>query len=95
MADLALYYAKKGDSQHAIQYIGQARAIQPSDLQMVYFEAQVYALAGKPPEAMHALSAALQKGYSAEEAQNDPELRSLQGLPEFTKLVRQYSKKSN
>jgi eukaryotic-like serine/threonine-protein kinase len=95
MGDLALYYAKKGDGEHGMQYIQQARAIQPSDLQMLYFEVEVYALAGKAPEAMRALRMALQKGYSPEEAQNDPELRSLQGLPEFTSLVREFTKKTN
>ncbi len=95
MGDLALYYAKKGDSEHAVQYIRQARSIQPSELQFLYFEAQVYALGGKPTEALRALRAAFERGYSPEEAQNDPELRSLQGLSEFTSLTRQYSKKAN
>jgi eukaryotic-like serine/threonine-protein kinase len=95
MGDLALYYAKKGDSAHATQYIRQARTIQPSDLQILYWEAQVNALSGNRAEAFQALQGAFQKGYSPEEAQNDPELRSLQGLPEFTKLISQYSKKSH
>jgi serine/threonine protein kinase/tetratricopeptide (TPR) repeat protein len=95
MGDLALYYAKKGDTAHATQYIRQARSIQPSDLQILYWEAQVYALGGNRAEAFQALQGAFQKGYSPEEAQNDPELRSLQGLPEFTKLISQYSKKSH
>lgn len=94
MGDLALYYAKKGDTAHATQYIRQARSIQPSDLQILYWEAQVYALGGNRAEAFQALQGAFQKGYSPEEAQNDPELRSLQGLPEFTKLISHYSKKS-
>jgi serine/threonine protein kinase/Flp pilus assembly protein TadD len=95
MGDLALYYAKKGDQDHATQYIRQARTIQPSDVQFIYWEAQIYALGGKTPEAFQALRTAFDKGYSPEEAQNDPELRSLQGLPEFSKLISQYSKKSH
>lgn len=87
MGDLALYYAKKGDAEHSVQYIRQARAIQPSDLQLLYSETQVFALAGKQSDALHSLRAAIEKGYSPEEARNDPELRSLQGLPEFAKLV--------
>jgi Flp pilus assembly protein TadD len=87
MGDLALYYAKKGDAVHSVQYIRQARAIEPSDLQLLYSETQVLALAGKQSDALHSLRAAIEKGYSPEEARNDPELRSLQGLPEFARLV--------
>jgi hypothetical protein len=53
----------------------------------------VYALGGKQPEALAALKEAFEKGYSPEEAQNDPELVKLKGLPAFQQLVGQYSKK--
>jgi len=33
---LALYYAKKGDSAHALAYSRQARALDPEDLQLLY-----------------------------------------------------------
>ncbi len=94
MGDLALYYAKKGDPAHAGQYIRQAREIDPSDLQLIYDSAQVNALAGKKEEALAALKEAFEKGYSPEEAQNDPELVTLKGLPEFGKLVSEYGKKA-
>ena len=93
MGDLALYYAKKGDPAHAEQYIKQARAIDSSDLQLIYDQVQVFALGGKQPEALAALKEAFEKGYSPEEAQNDPELAKLKTSPEFQKLVAQYSKK--
>jgi tetratricopeptide (TPR) repeat protein/predicted Ser/Thr protein kinase len=92
--DLAVYYAKKGDSAHAIQYIRQARSIDPSDLQLIYYEAQVYTLAQKNGDAMSALRQAFQKGYSPEEAQNDPELQNINQLPEFAKLISEFSRKS-
>ena len=95
MSDLARYYAKKGDSDHAQQYIHQARAISPSDVQMIYWEAQVYALTNRPEDALKTLREAFQKGYSPQEALNDPDLGKLQSLPEFLKLVNQYKKKSN
>jgi tetratricopeptide (TPR) repeat protein len=94
MGDLALYYAKKGDAAHAAQYIGQARQIDPADLQLVYDQVQVNALAGKQQEALAALKEAFEKGYSPDEAQNDPELVKLKSLPEFTKLVGEYAKKT-
>jgi serine/threonine protein kinase/tetratricopeptide (TPR) repeat protein len=93
MGDLALYYAKKGDSKNAQQYIRQARAITPADLQLLYSEVQINAITGQTEQAMHSLEEALQKGYSAEEAQRDPELDKLQSLPEFSRLMNQYIKK--
>ena len=94
MGDLALYYAKKGDTAHAEQYSRQAREIDPSDSQLIYDQVQVKTLAGKPDEALVALKEAFEKGYSPEEAQNDPELAKLKGLPEFGKLVSEYAKKA-
>jgi len=93
--DLAMYYTKKGDSAHGVQYIRQARSIDPSDVSLMYDEAQVYALAHKNSEALTALRQAFEKGYSPQEAQNDPELQSINRLPEFGKLVSEFSKKSN
>ncbi len=94
MSDLALYYAKKGDARNALQYIHQARSINPGDVQIMYWEVQVMALIGKPEDAMKPLKLALEKGYSAQEARNDPELQKLQGLPQFSQLIKEYSKKT-
>ena len=95
MGDLGLLYAKKGDATNALQYTNQARAIKPDDLQLMYSEAQVKTLVGKPEEALKALKLALEKGYSAQEAWNDPELQKLQALPQFSQLVKEFSKKNN
>ena len=95
MGDLALYYAKKGNAANALQYIQQARAIDATDLQLMYSEAQVKALVGSPEEAMKALKVALGKGYPAQEAWNDPELQKLQALPQFSQLVKENSSKNH
>jgi tetratricopeptide (TPR) repeat protein len=95
MGDLALYYAKKGDAHNALQYIQQARSISPEDLQLMYSEVQVKALTGKPEDALKAVRTALQKGWPAQEAWNDPELAKLQALPQFSKLVNEFSKKEH
>ena len=95
MGDLALYYAKKGDARNALQYIQQARAIDPADLQLMYSEFQVKALSGKPEDALKSLQQALAKGYPAQEAWNDPELQKLQTLPQFSQLVNQFTKKNH
>jgi eukaryotic-like serine/threonine-protein kinase len=94
MGDLGLLYAKKGDATNALQYTNQARAISPDDLQLMYSEAQVKTLIGKPEEALKSLRLALQKGYSAQEAWNDPELQKLQALPQFSQLVNEFSNKN-
>jgi serine/threonine protein kinase/Flp pilus assembly protein TadD len=93
--DLALYYAKKGDGEHALEYIHQARSLDREDLQLLYSQVEIYALTNHPQDAITALHQAFQKGYSAEEAMSDPELGSLKSLPEFTKLVAEYSAKKN
>jgi serine/threonine protein kinase/tetratricopeptide (TPR) repeat protein len=94
MGDLAVYYAKKGDERNALQYMQQARSINPSDLQLMYSEAMVKALVGQPTEALKSLRLALQKGYPAQEAWNDPELQKLQALPQFAQLVKEFTPKT-
>jgi tetratricopeptide (TPR) repeat protein len=95
MSDLGLLYAKKGDAPNALQYTNQARAISPDELQLMYSEVQVKTMIGKPEEALKALRLALEKGYAAQEAWNDPELQKLQALPQFSQLVNEFSKKSH
>jgi hypothetical protein len=55
----------------------------------------VRVLIGKPEDALAPLRLALQKGYSAQEAWNDPELQKLQALPQFSQLVKQFSPKNH
>jgi tetratricopeptide (TPR) repeat protein len=95
MGDLGLLYAKKGDAANATQYTNQARAISPDDVQLMYSEAQVKTLIGKPEDALKSLRLALEKGYPAQEAWNDPELQKLQALPQFAQLRNEFSKKSH
>ena len=46
-------------------------------------------------EALKDLHQALEQGYPAEEAQSDPELKSLQSLPEFAAMMKSYGSKRN
>jgi hypothetical protein len=64
-------------------------------LQLLYYQAEIYALTNNQKDAITTLRQAFQKGYSPEEAMSDPELGSLKALPEFTKLVAEYSGKKN
>jgi serine/threonine-protein kinase len=97
MGSLALYYAKKGDTAHAMEFIQHALSIQSQNIALVYIQAVVYCLADRKADSLRVLREALRKGYSVEEAKSDPELSSLQGSPEFAKLVTEFSKsnKSN
>jgi tetratricopeptide (TPR) repeat protein len=90
---LALYYGKKGDSAQALQFIHRARAIDKTSNSLIYSEAVVQSLAGHSKEALAALREALQKGYGAEEAKGDPELKNINTLPEFAKVIQEAPKK--
>jgi eukaryotic-like serine/threonine-protein kinase len=87
LASLSIYYAKKGDSAHSLEFIHRARTLQPDSLEYLADEAIVNALANRPKQAMEAVRMALAKGYPADELKNEPELESLQSLPEFQQLV--------
>lgn len=95
MEHLALYYAKKGDSTRALEFIRHARSIEPENVSLLYTQAVVYCLASRESESLSALDEALQKGYSLEEAKNDPELAELQKLSQFGQLVKRFTKKAN
>ncbi|MGH9579692.1 MAG: TPR end-of-group domain-containing protein, partial [Terriglobales bacterium] len=95
LGSLALYYAKKGDPGQAIGFIRRARSIDRANVALIYNQAVVYALAARPNEALQALREAFQKGYPPGEARNDPELKSLHTRPDFEKLVRESSGKSD
>jgi serine/threonine protein kinase/Flp pilus assembly protein TadD len=91
MGDLALYYAKKGDSKHAMDFIQRARAIDKRDVALLYNQAIVENLAGKPAEAVATLREALSKGYSANGAEKDPEFQNLQSRPDFQALIKEFA----
>jgi eukaryotic-like serine/threonine-protein kinase len=92
--ELGLYYAKKGDAVQALDFMRRARTLTRDDVNMIYDQAVVFAVSGRTPEALKTLREALQKGYSLEQVKSDPELAALQKLPEFGKLVAEFSKRN-
>src|SRR5712692_1935563 len=94
LEQLGLYYAKKGDAIQALDFMRRARALSPANVGMIYSQAVVFAISGRAAEALKALREALQKGYSLEQIKSDPELGALQSLPEFKKLVAEFSKRN-
>jgi serine/threonine protein kinase/Flp pilus assembly protein TadD len=93
LGDLGLLYAKMGDQAQAIKYTKLARGKNPSDIQLMYCEGQVYVLLGQREKAIDAYRQAIAKGFPREELQNDPENAKLQSMPEFVELCRPKPKK--
>jgi serine/threonine-protein kinase len=89
---LALWYGKKGDVKQALRFIAEARAIDPADLDLIYYQAQAFALSGDKSDAVAALASAFKKGQPPAIAQAEPDLQSLREDPAFQKLVREYTK---
>jgi tetratricopeptide (TPR) repeat protein/TolB-like protein/predicted Ser/Thr protein kinase len=92
LADMALYYAKKGNSTEALALVRRARTINSQNLDYIYAEGVVLAIGGHSTEALKTMRDAFQKGYPPADAENDPELKNLRTLSEFEDLVREFSK---
>ena len=90
--NLGLYYAKKGDVARGVRFMTDARAIDRTNVNLIYNEALAYALAKRPSEAITALRAAFEAGYPVSMASSDPDLKALQSDPRFAELVAEFSK---
>lgn len=95
MGYLGQYFAKKGEPQRGLEFVRRARAMDPTDVSLVYFQAVVECIAGRKNDALKSLRQALQQGYPAQEAQSDPELKDLQAAPAFAALMREFGNRSN
>ena len=87
LGNLALCYANEGDSRRALEFISRARSIDQQDSALMYEQATILAVSGRQKEALASLTDALRKGYPLQEARNDPELKSLREMPEFSRLA--------
>jgi len=87
LGSLALYQAKKGDATHGLEFARRARSVDASNPTAAYQEAVVLALAKSYPQALKSLAFALEKGYSLQDAENDPELADLRATAEFKALA--------
>ncbi|HVB35958.1 MAG TPA: protein kinase [Candidatus Acidoferrales bacterium] len=93
MAQMALSYAKIGEAQQADNFIRRARSIDKSNVNYIYFEAEVDAILNRPADALKALREAFEKHFPVEFAAGEPDLGNLQKNPEFAGLLKQYAKK--
>ena len=94
LGSLAVYYAKLKKFDLAEHYIHRARSIDGLDVQLIYYEAIVFALADQPSMALDSLRLALDKGISPEQARLEPEFASLHSNPVFETLVNEFLEKS-
>jgi serine/threonine protein kinase/tetratricopeptide (TPR) repeat protein len=94
LGELALYYAKNGDLNRAQNFIAKAREIDANNNVLIYNDAIIQVLSGKPAEALKRLREALQKGYPVEMIRSEPELAAMRSTPEFAKLMKDFSRKA-
>jgi hypothetical protein len=64
VGNLALYYAKKGDPQQAKEFVSKARAVDRSNVYLMYIAAVVDTINNQPSDAVKELTGAPEKGYS-------------------------------
>jgi tetratricopeptide (TPR) repeat protein len=90
LGNLALFYAKSGNLTKAANFIRQARVIDPSQSDLMYYEATIRMLAKENAEALRCLRLALENGYSRALFVSDPEFGGFANNAEFKKLLTDY-----
>jgi len=89
LGDLALCYVAKGNLQQAHVLISRARAINPTDPELMYAAAVVESANGRMSEALAALKGALENGTPLVYCLSDPDLKALRDSPGFEALKKQ------
>src|SRR5260370_32449065 len=72
MGRMALYYAKKGDTQQGKDFVKRARAIDSSDAYLIYVSAVVKTIANEPADAVKNLALAPREGVYDKDASGEP-----------------------
>jgi eukaryotic-like serine/threonine-protein kinase len=88
---LGLWYGKKGDIPQALKFIREARTLDANNVDLIYYQAQAFALSGDKTKALAALSEAFQKGQPPPIALAEPDLESLQKDPDFRNLIKEFT----
>lgn len=82
-ADLALYLAKAGNQEQALQALKPVEAANPKDPSILYNAAVVYELCGQRDKALDSLLAAVKAGQELNDIKNEPEFVSLRSDPRY------------
>jgi eukaryotic-like serine/threonine-protein kinase len=91
MDEMALSYAKIGNSQQADAFIRRARSLDKNNVGYIYDQAKISAVLGRKDEALKELQEAFEKHFPAEFAAGDTELENIQSAPAFRALIGKYS----
>lgn len=84
--NLALYYAKKGNATQARKFMADARAIEATNVDLIYSEAVMCALLNDVACAITNLAQALKEGYTIPLVESDPDLRSVRSDERYQAL---------
>ena len=93
VGNLALYYAKNGNVLQAKEFIKKARALDRSDVYLIYIAAVVNTIDNRPADAVQELTKALVKGYSTRAVAVDPEFVPLQSRADYQAMMKQAAAK--
>ncbi len=92
LSGIALYQAHLGNSAQALEFINRALEVAPKDSDTLFTCALAYELIGHRDQALKEVQAAVKAGYSLEEVEKEPELRSLQSDPRYRQWVQEEKK---
>ena len=84
---LGVYYAKVDERKEAERHANSAARANPTDPDVLYLRAVTLALIGQRDAAMQQLLDAIERGYAAQLALEDDDLRSLRSLSAFQALA--------
>jgi len=87
-SSVALYYAKTGDHENALNEISTARRDAPDYGPVLYKAVLVFEITGQRDRALEALEAYVETGGSMEEIRKDPDLDRLHKDPRYLQLVK-------
>ncbi len=93
LGHMALYNAKKGDLAQANDFLKRARAIDSSDVYLIYTAAVVATIGNDQKTAFDSLRSALKKGFATDDMQADPEFTNLRDKPEYQALLKEFAPK--
>jgi tetratricopeptide (TPR) repeat protein len=93
MGSLALYFAKKGDMDQAMEFMNRARGLDPSSVDLILNSAEVHVLTNRPEDAIADLKKGLKQGLTTTSIETDPELDSLRKRPDYQAMMTQSATK--
>jgi tetratricopeptide (TPR) repeat protein len=89
--NLALYYAKSGDLEQAKVFIKKARALDRSNVYLIYASAVVDTINNEPADAVKKLTVALEKGFSPKDVEVEPEFIPLRSRADFQSMMNRFT----